>query len=105
MLTSSSARRSSLRVWVAEEASEGPAPSASRTAPELPICVRVSSLRDHRDVPNCSGGLIQHIDQTIAGCTLDGDVDDCAGLEERHEYASEVCWQWWGRCDRCGIVT
>ena len=55
-------------------------------------------------MPNCSGGLIQHVDGTIAGCTLDEDEDSCVGLDERHEDAPEICWQWWGRCDRCGIV-
>jgi hypothetical protein len=54
-------------------------------------------------VPNCSGGYIVHVDDAIAGCTLD-DVDGCAGLEERHEDAPEVCWRWLGRCDGCGIV-
>jgi hypothetical protein len=51
-------------------------------------------------VPNCSGGLIQHIDGTIAGCTLDDEVDGCIGLEERHEDAPEICWERWGHCDR-----
>jgi hypothetical protein len=39
-------------------------------------------------MPNCSGGLIQHIRGTIAGSTLDDDIDCCTGLEERHEAAS-----------------
>jgi hypothetical protein len=56
-----------------------------------------------RYVPNCSGGLIHHLDGTVAGCTND-DTGDCAGLEEHHEDAPETCWQWRGRCDRCGIV-
>jgi hypothetical protein len=34
---------------------------------------------DYRHVPNCSGGLIQHIDGTIAGCAL----DDVAEQRER----------------------
>jgi hypothetical protein len=56
-----------------------------RPKPTHPLC-------DDRVVPNCSGGLIQHIDGTIAGCTLDDDLDGCTGLEERHEDAPEICW-------------
>jgi hypothetical protein len=52
-------------------------------------------------MPNCSGGLILHVDDAIAGCTLDDDVDGCVGRDERHEDAPVVCWKWWGRYDRC----
>src|SRR5262245_9121992 len=38
-------------------------------------------------MPNCSGGYIEHVDGTIAGCTLDDDIDGCVGLDERHEDA------------------
>jgi hypothetical protein len=55
-------------------------------------------------VPNCSGGLILHIDDTVTGCTIDDDIDGCEGLEERHEDTPTRCFEWWGRCDRCGIV-
>jgi hypothetical protein len=44
-------------------------------------------------VPNCSGGLIRHVDGTAAGCTLDDGIDGCEGLEERHGDASETCWK------------
>jgi hypothetical protein len=53
----------------------------------------VAAQRDNRAVPNCSGGLDQHIDGTIAGCTLDDDVDGCEGLEAPHEDAPEACWK------------
>jgi hypothetical protein len=43
-------------------------------------------------VPNCSGGLILHVDGTVAGCTLDDDIDGWAGLDERHEDAPETRW-------------
>jgi hypothetical protein len=55
-------------------------------------------------VPRCFGGLIVYVSGTVEGCALDDDIDGCEGLEERHEYAPETCWKWWGRCDRCGIV-
>ena len=38
----------------------------------------------------CSGGLVLHADGSIAACTLDGDVDGCVGLEERHERAGDL---------------
>jgi hypothetical protein len=36
-------------------------------------------------VENCSGGLIERADGTIAGCTEDDEPDGCRGREARHE--------------------
>jgi hypothetical protein len=54
-------------------------------------------------MPNCPGGLILHVDGTIAGYTND-ETEDCRGLEEHHEDAQTTCWEERGRCDRSGIV-
>jgi hypothetical protein len=33
----------------------------------------------------CRGSLINHLDETVAGCTAVEDGHDCGGLELRHE--------------------
>ena len=52
---------------------------------------------------NCPGGLILHRDETIAGCTCDEDEGGCVGRDLLHESYPRLCWEWWGRCERCGI--
>ena len=54
-------------------------------------------------VPNCSGGLILHIDGTRPGCTLDEEPDGCAGIELRHEGDPTDCVREWGGCNHCGV--
>jgi hypothetical protein len=51
---------------------------------------RVAHEREHQRVPNCSGGFIQHIDGTIADCTLDDDADGCVGLELATQFAEHL---------------
>ncbi|MDQ6927003.1 MAG: hypothetical protein M3154_12325 [Candidatus Eremiobacteraeota bacterium] len=43
---------------------------------------------------NCVGGLIEHADGTIAGCTEDDERDGCRGREARHEGDPVRCWVW-----------
>jgi hypothetical protein len=59
-------------------------------------------LRIVAQLPSYGRGRIIHIDGMVAGCTND-DMQDCAGLDERHEGDPVVCWRWFSRCGRCGI--
>jgi hypothetical protein len=45
-------------------------------------------LRSH--LVTCPGGLIVHVDGTIAGYTLDEDEDGCRGRELRHQGESNL---------------
>jgi hypothetical protein len=51
----------------------------------------------------CSGGLIVHLDGTVAGCTNDDDIGGCAGRDARHMGEPRRCVDVWGECDYCGI--
>jgi hypothetical protein len=54
---------------------------------------------------SCSGGLVMHVDQTVAGCIEDSEPDGCRGLERRHEGGDpHRCFEWYPNgCDYCGI--
>jgi hypothetical protein len=45
-----------------------------------------------------------HADGTVAGCTLDDDIDGCDGIEYRQQVDPHRCIEWWGNCDYCGLV-
>jgi hypothetical protein len=52
----------------------------------------------------CPSGLIVHADGTIAGCTLDDDIDGCRGRELRHEGDPVPCIVWTlDGCNYCGV--
>jgi hypothetical protein len=53
---------------------------------------------------NCPGGLVHHLDGTIAGCTMDDEVEGCAGREKRHEGEPTTCIREWGSCPYCGVI-
>jgi hypothetical protein len=52
----------------------------------------------------CPGGLILHVDCTIAGCTEDEERDGCRGRELRHEGDPVRCYVWsLNGCTYCGV--
>jgi hypothetical protein len=55
-------------------------------------------------VENCPGGLIEHADGTVAGCSEDDERDGCRGRDLRHEGDPVRCWVWsLGGCNYCGV--
>jgi hypothetical protein len=53
---------------------------------------------------NCPGGLVSHLDGTVAACTMDDEPEGCAGRDARHQGEPTTCIAEWGRCDYCGVV-
>ena len=51
----------------------------------------------------CSGCLILHTDDTVAGCTNDDDPEGCAGRDLRHQGDPHRCFEWWDGCAYFGV--
>jgi hypothetical protein len=81
-----------------------PAQLASGRAPHQAVDLPERTFGIRSRAVNCAGGLVLHVDWTVAGRTEDDELDGCAGLELPHEGGPKRCFEWYeDGCNRCGI--